>query len=359
MNIPFLELKRHHQDIQNELNAVTQKVVEEGWYVGGPRVKQFEEEFAAYLGARHCISCGNGTDALELVLEAMEIGPGDEVIIPSFTWVSNAEVVIRVGAKPVFADLPAHGYNISAEMIEPLININTKVIMAVHLYGVPCDMPAIMHLAKKHDIKVIEDCAQAHGAHIEGQKVGTFGNASAFSFYPTKNLGALGDGGAVVTNDNTLSDKIRLLADHGQQVRDKHLTVGRNSRLDTLQAAVLSLKLKHLDQWNAERAQLANQYLEGLKDCDLILPTSNESRVFHLFTIMSSRRDALKEHLSEKGIATAIHYPKAIHQIEAYHSNEHLPSAEKAASQILSIPLFPGLRKEEVSRLVEEVRRFL
>jgi len=358
MKIPFLDIKRQQSSIQEELNAVAQDVIQGGWFIGGEYVDRFEKDFAKYNGIDHCVSCGNGTDALELILRGLDIGQGDEVIIPSFTWVSDAEVIKAVGAEIVFADIEAESFNISAETIAPCITPGTKAIIVVHLYGIPCDMEPILALAKKHSIKVIEDCAHAHGAIYKGKKVGSWGDASAFSFYPTKNLGALGDGGAVLTHDHKLAEKISLLSNHGQVQRDEHVMIGRNSRLDTLQAAFLSVKLKYLDEWNEERRRLAQIYLEGLKGADIILPSNDIERVFHLFVIRTKKRDALKNFLFEQGIETAIHYPKAIHQIDAYQTDITLLNSEKAVEEVLSLPLYRGLSEEEVSKVVDEICLF-
>jgi len=360
MKVPFLDINKMHKPIQPELDEAIKSTVESGWYIGGDIVRNFENEFAKYLSVNHCVGCGSGTDALELILRALEIGPGDEVIVPSFTWVSDAEVVHMVGAKPVLADVEDEGHGLSVDSIKSKITTNTKAIIAVHLYGVPCDIKPIVELAKGHDLKVIEDCAQAHGATVNGSKVGGFGDAAAFSFYPTKNLGALGDAGAVVTNDSELAKKVRLLANHGQVVRDEHVLIGRNSRLDSLQAAVLSVKLKYLDQWNAERRRLAKLYIEQLKEIpSLQLPEYDDEYVYHLFVIRTEKRDALKVFLEKEGIQTAIHYPKAIHQIGAYESvASDLQYSEQAAAQVLSLPLYPGLSSEDVEFVAETIRRF-
>ena len=358
MKIPFLNIKPQHEALKAELEQVMAEVVDSGWYVGGQVVETFENDFAQYIGAKNCISCGNGTDALELILEGYEIGEGDEVIIPSFTWVSDGESVVRAGAKPVFADVEVNTFNLSVERIRQLITKKTKAIIAVHLFGLPAELDAIKDLCIEKGIKLIEDCAHAHGAVYDTQKVGGIGDAALFSFYPTKNLGALGDGGAVVTNDQRLADRIRLIKDHGQVVRDKHVLAGRNSRLDTLQAAVLSVKLKYLDQSNKERARLADIYLKALADTDLRLPKKQEGRIWHLFTVLSKQRDELKAHLAKVGIQTAIHYPTPIHKMEAFKNEISLPNAEKISNQILSLPLFPGLKEAEIEYVVEGIKSF-
>ncbi len=358
MKVQFLDIARQHAPIQAELDATIEQVVKSGWYIGGEYVDRFENEFAKYLSVNHCVSCGNGTDALELILEAMGIGPDDEVIVPSFTWVSDAEAVARCGAKPVFADVNLTTFNLSVDNINPYITSQTKAIIAVHLFGLPCDMDPIKDLCEEHGIKLIEDCAQSHGAHYKDQKIGTIGDAALFSFYPTKNLGALGDGGAVVTNDKSLNDKIRLIKDHGQTQRDKHVLVGRNSRLDTIQAAILSVKLQYLDQWNKERERLADVYLNELANTNLALPISQKGRVWHQFTVLSEQRDDLRVHLSEAGVQTAIHYPTPIHKMTTFNNDLNLPNAEKIASQILSLPIYPGLTEAKQEYVIDMIKRF-
>ncbi|UII30197.1 DegT/DnrJ/EryC1/StrS family aminotransferase [Fulvivirga ulvae] len=359
MKVSFLDLKRQQAEIKEKLLTTTSNIIEEGWYIGGKHVTQFEHAFSGYLKAENCISCANGTDALELILKGFGIGKGDEVIVPSFTWVSDAEVVHAVGARPVFADIPMDSYCISGETIANLITSKTKAIIVVHLYGIPCHMDPIINLGKEYGIKVIEDCAQAHGASYMGKKVGTIGDAAAFSFYPTKNLGALGDGGAIITNDATLAQTVRLLKDHGQKARDEHVAIGENSRLDALQAAVLSLKLSYLDQWNDERRRLAQIYLSGMNKLDMKLPDNGIDRVFHLFVIQTALRNQLRKYLSEHGIETAIHYPVPIHKIEAYQVSEVLPNSERAAGEVLSLPLYPGMEDAEVEYILDHVKAFM
>ena len=359
MKVSFLNLRKQQAGLKEKLLATTSNIIEEGWYIGGKYVEQFEHAFSEYLKAGSCISCANGTDALELILRGFGIGKGDEVIVPSFTWVSDAEVVHAVGARPVFADIPMDSYCIAEETIANLITSKTKAIIVVHLYGSPCDMDPIINLGKKYGIKVIEDCAQAHGASYKGKMVGTIGDAAAFSFYPTKNLGALGDGGAIVTNDAALAHTVRLLKDHGQKARDKHVAIGTNSRLDALQAAVLSLKLSYLDQWNDERRRLAQIYLSGMNKMNVKLPDNKIDRVFHLFVIQTAFRNQLKEYLSEHGIETAIHYPTPIHKIEAYQVSEVLPNSERATREVLSLPLYPGMEDAEVEYVIKHIKAFM
>lgn len=359
MKVPFLDLRRQQAEIKGKLLATTSNIIEEGWYIGGKHVEQFEQAFSGYLKAENCISCANGTDALELILRGFGIGQGDEVIVPSFTWVSDAEVVHAVGARPVFADIPVGSYCISEETIANLITSKTKAIIVVHLYGSPCDMDPIIDLGKEYGIKVIEDCAHAYGASYKGKKVGAIGDAAAFSFYPTKNLGALGDGGAIITNDAALAQTVRLLKDHGQKARDKHIAIGKNSRLDALQAAVLSLKLSYLDQWNDERRRLAQIYLSDMNRLNMKLPDNGIDRVFHLFVIQTALRNQLREYLLAQGIETAIHYPTPIHKIEAYQVSEVLPNSERAADEVLSLPLYPGMEDAEVEYVLDHIKAFM
>lgn len=359
MKIPFLNLDYQHRPIAQEMLQVTADVIKKGWFIGGERVHEFEQAFADYLGGVHCVGCGNGTDALELVLRAFGIGNGDEVIIPSFTWVSDVEAVVAVGATPVYADLPENGYAITAETISPLISDRTRAIIVVHLYGIPVDLDPILKLAKERNIKVIEDCAQAHGATYRGKKVGTLGDAGTFSFYPTKNLGALGDGGAVVTRDEQVAENIRLMTNHGQKERDIHLSIGRNSRLDPLQAAYLTLKLSHLDEWNEKRKQLAELYTEGLQTVNMTLPGFTDESIVHLFVIQSSQRDKLRDYLLKMGIETAIHYPKPIHKLKPYEvEGLTLAYSEHVARRVLSLPLYPGLEVKALEYIVDCLKRF-
>ena len=358
--IKFLDLKALHAPIQDELSEAVQRVVASGWYIGGEEVRQFEEDFASYLKVGHCIGCASGTDALELILRAFGIGPGDEVIVPAMTWVSDAEVVKLVGATPVFADVLENEYTIDPRSISGQITERTGAIIAVHLYGLPCRMTEIIELAKKRDIKVIEDCAHSHGATLGGVKTGGLGDAAAFSFYPTKNLGALGDAGAVTTNDTAVAEKIRLLSDHGQPMRDEHMLIGKTSRLDPIQAAVLNVKLKYLDQWNEVRASNARHFLEALQDTGLKLPYVPEgvTHVYHQFVIQSKQRNRLRDYLLTQGIETAIHYPKAlpdlpIYNCERYRSGD-FPVSERLSQTALSLPILAEASMQ--NHLVKQIK---
>lgn len=347
MNIPFVDLKPQHQAIKNEIDHAIQSVIEADLLVGGAAVEKFEKEFAAYQSVEYCVGVANGSDALEIALKALGIGVGDEVIVPALTWISTAGAVSNVGAEPVFVDVLEDEKTLNPSLIEERITERTKAIIPVHLYGLPARMTEIMSIAQKHELKVVEDCAQAHGAAINGKKVGTFGDVATFSFYPTKNLGAFGDGGAIVTSDRTLSQRMRQYSNHGQLEKHDHSIIGRNSRLDTVQAAILSVKLKYLDSWNAERNQLATMYGKGITDAICPVVPAGFKHVFHLYVIQSTERDILKERLEKGGIGCAIHYSKPIPFLEAYEYKNHtigeFPIAEKLCREILSLPMWVGL----------------
>ncbi len=359
MKIPFLDLLRLNRSQSTELNRIFEKTLLNEQLLGGKPLKEFEVNFANYLDTRHCISCGNGTDALEIILRAMGIGPGDEVIVPANGWLSAAEMVKLVHATPVFADSHERSYTLDPKRIETSISRKTKAIIPIHLYGYPADMPAIMKIAEKHKLLVIEDCAQAHGTSVHGRKVGSWGHAAAFSFYPTKNLGALGDAGAMVMHDDDLADKCRMIANHGQTIRDKHLRLGRNSRMDTLQAGVLDYRLRMLDGKNQKRRTLAVLYRKKLEGLPLKLPVESASfyHVYHLFVVRTNQRGALLQHLQNKGIGTMIHYPQAVSEMEHLNPCE-APVAARQSQEILSLPLYPELTEQEVMQVSAEIRSF-
>ncbi|MDX2479904.1 MAG: DegT/DnrJ/EryC1/StrS family aminotransferase [Desulfuromusa sp.] len=351
MKIPFLDLKASCVELKEQLDAAYHRVLGSGQYVLGQEVEAFEAEFAEYCEAIHCIGVGNGLDALHLILRAMGIGPGDEVIVPSNTFIATWLAVSYAGATPVPVDPDKQTYNIDPNLIEAAITKRTKAIIPVHLYGQPADMDPINSIAKQYGLKVIEDAAQAHGAKYKGTRVGRLGDAAAFSFYPAKNLGALGDGGAVVTNDNGLADKIRTLGNYGSKVKYHHKFQGFNSRLDELQAAFLRVKLTKLDEWNARRQRCAALYLRELGICTTLrmpfVPESTES-VWHLFVVQHAQRDALQKTLAELGVSTLIHYPIPTHLQSAYtgatqESKALCPIAEEMSSHLLSLPIGPHL----------------
>ena len=360
--IPFLDLKAPHVELREEINAAIARVVDSGWYILGPEVDAFETEYAAYCEANYCIGLANGLDALHLALRAMDVGPGDEVIVPSNTYIATWLAVSQCGATPVPVEPDARTYNIDPALIEAVITPRTKVILPVHLYGQPADMDPILAIASKHGLRVLEDGAQAHGARYKGQRIGAHGDAVTWSFYPGKNLGALGDGGAVTTNDPELADRIRVLRNYGSRVKYVNEVQGYNSRLDPLQAAVLRVKLAHLDAWNARRAAVAAAYLQGLGGSGMVLPHVPEwaSPAWHLFVVRHPQRDALQQRLSEAGVGTLIHYPIPPHKQAAYanagFAPEAFPLASQMADEVLSLPMGPHLTIDDATAVVAVAR---
>lgn len=348
MKLPFLDLKIANQSYQSEIQRAVKRVVDSNWYVLGSELKAFESEFATYCNSKHCVGVGNGLDAIMLILKAMGIGPGDEVIVPSNTFIATWLAVQQCGAKPVPVEPLVSTYNIDPSKIESSISSRTKAIIAVHLYGQPADMSAINNVAKKYSLRVIEDAAQAHGALYDNKKVGSLADAAAFSFYPGKNLGALGDGGAVVTNDPDIAGKVRCLSNYGSRVKYEHEMLGVNSRLDEVQAAVLRVKLHYLDETNKQRRSLAAFYTESLKgNSSFILPTvrDNVTPVWHLYVIRFGNRNRVQEMLRCNGIESNVHYPIPPHLSGAFRqhfSNLNMPLTEKLADEVLSLPLFPN-----------------
>lgn len=357
MSVPFLDLKRTNRDMMQDMASAYQRVMDSGWYVLGREVEAFEKEFAAYCGTRYCIGVGNGLDALHLILRAYDIGAGDEVIVPSNTYIATWLAVSYAGAKPVPVEPDLATYNMDPQRILQAITPRTKAIMVVHLYGQPADMDAINAVARLHGLKVIEDAAQAHGARYKGVRVGGLGDAAGFSFYPGKNLGALGDGGAVTTSDEALATRLLMLRNYGSKVKYHNEVKGFNSRLDELQAALLRVKLAHLDKSNAERARLAEGYRSRLVGRGIILPHVPEwaNPVWHLFVIRSRARNALQQDLEHAGIGTMIHYPVPPHLQPAYMELGYqvgaLPIAERIHREVLSLPMFPGLGEDELARV--------
>lgn len=355
MNIPFLNLNPIHMEIKEDVKKKMNDIYSNNWFILGEEVKRFELGFANYCNARFCVGCGNGLDAIRLILLALDIGPGDEIILPSNTFIATALAVSYVGATPILVEPDEKTYNINPNLIEEKITNKTKAIIAVHLYGQPADMDSINSIAKKHSIFVIEDAAQAHGATYKGKKVGELGDASAFSFYPGKNLGALGDGGAVVTNNTELATKIRILSNYGCEEKYKHIYKGINSRLDEVQAAVLNIKLKKLDKWNEERKQIARVFLSKINNHNINKPQVEEGfdHVWHLFVIRTSRRLDFQKYLEVNGISSLIHYPIPIHMQRAYNdlglSRGNMPICENLANEVVSIPLWPGMTSDEVN----------
>lgn len=363
MPVPFYDLKAAHAALQPELDAVWRHMLSGGQLILGPDLEAFEAGFAEYCGARFCVGVGNGLDALTLALRAMDVGPGDEVIVPSHTFIATWLAVLVVGARPVPIEPEARGFNLDPNRLEAALGARTKAILPVHLYGHPADLRAIQEIAERHGVPVLEDAAQAHGARCHGQRVGGLGRAAAFSFYPTKNLGALGDGGAVVTNDAALAERLRRMRNYGSIEKYRHTTRGVNSRLDSLQAAVLSVKLRTLDAWNARRRRIAAMYSEGLAGVPHVTtPTVAPwaEHVWHLYVIRCARRDALQAELTRRGIGTLIHYPLAPHLQGAcaglgFKAGD-LPLAERLADEVLSLPMWPHLSDGDVKRVIDAVR---
>ena len=364
MNIPFLDLGAAYRELQTDIDAAVARSLASGYYIGGPEVEAFEGEFANYCGAAHAIGVANGLDALHLALRAMDVGPGDEVIVPSNTYIATWLAVSQCGAKPVPVEPDARTYNIDPARIEAALTLRTKVILPVHLYGQPADMDPILAIARKHGLRVLEDGAQAHGARYKGKRMGAHGDAVAWSFYPGKNLGAMGDGGAVTTNDTQLADRIGVLRNYGSRVKYVNEVQGYNSRLDPLQAAILRVKLAHLDQWNARRSAIAARYQQGLADCGLTLPHVPDwaEPAWHLYVVKHPQRDALQKQLGEVGIGTLIHYPIPPHLQQAYAAEGfepgQFPFAEQIAEQCLSLPMGPTMGTGDVNKVVQTVNAF-
>lgn len=362
--IPFLDLKRQYDTIKAEIDEAIFSVIRDSAYIGGKYVKRFEAQFASYLEAKHCIGVGNGTDGLEIALEALSLPPGSEVIVPANSFIASSEAVTRSGHRVVFCDIDPATYTLSPSDAMARVTSSTAALMAVHLYGHPCDMDPILEISRRHGLKVIEDCAQAHGASYKGKPVGTLGDAGVFSFYPGKNLGAYGDAGAVVTGDERLARKIRMIANHGRLEKYNHEFEGRNSRLDGLQAAVLSVKLPHLDEWVRRRRAIAGRYLDGLKDVPEIglpRPQAWAAPAWHLFVIRTREREALRDHLSSQGVQTGIHYPIALPCLDAYARLERRDGgflAASIASDILSLPMGEHLTDDDVDAVVHFIREF-
>lgn len=364
--VPFLDLKAQYQSIREEIDEAINGVLESAHYVGGECVEKFEEEFAAYVGARYAVALGSGTAALELVLRAYGIGPGDEVIVPANTFFATAEAVSIVGATPVFADVNPETLHLDAASAEKYITDRTRAMIPVHLHGRAMKMSEVAQLAEARHLLVIEDACQAHGAQLNGVHVGGSVHPACFSFYPGKNLGAYGDGGAVTCNDAAMAQKLRLLRDHGSPVKYEHMAIGTNSRLDAMQAAVLSVKLRRLDEWNRRRAHHAGSYLRGLYGSGLRLPAPSPEggHNYHLFVIATPMRDALRAFLSECGIESGIHYPTPLHLTPAYQAFGYpgpgsLPVSERMAREMLSLPMFAELTEMQVADVVFAVQEFI
>jgi dTDP-4-amino-4,6-dideoxygalactose transaminase len=398
MNIPLVDLKKQYLTIKAEIDEAVANVISESAFVGGKYVRAFEEHFAAFCGAKHCIGVANGTDALFVALKMLGIGPGDEVIVPANSFIATSEAVTMAGARPAFVDIDPQTYTMDPNKLEEYLKRRgsrvagrepaaassptrpsvlglpsgpslpcPRAVIPVHLYGHPADMDPILELARRYGLKVIEDAAQAHGAEYKGRRIGSLGDAACFSFYPGKNLGAYGDGGAVVTNDGALAEEIRMFANHGRMDKYDHKIEGVNSRLDGLQAAILDAKLRHMEPWNEGRREAACRYSRHLAGAGLVLPRERDyaKPVYHLYVVRTPEglRQGLQEHLAGEGIATGIHYPIALPNLKAYahmgHGNGDFPEATRASREILSLPMFPELDEPQICHIAESIKRFL
>jgi dTDP-4-amino-4,6-dideoxygalactose transaminase len=365
LQVPFLNLRVQHEPIRQELHAALDEVLNTSAFAGGPFVAKFEEEFAAFCGTKHAIGVGNGTDAIWLALLALGVGPGDEVITVSATFMATAEAITYCGAKPVFIDIDEETYTMDPALIERAITARTKAIIPVHLYGQVADMDAIMEIARRRNLFVVEDACQAHGAEYKGRKAGSIGHAGAFSMYPGKNLGALGEAGAITTNDTGLAEKMKTLRDHGQHKKYYHSMIGWNGRMDGIQGAALSLKLKNLAKGNAARRAHAELYTKLLADVDVVTPhvASSGTPVFHLYVVRVKDRERVMRELGERGIGCGIHYPIPVHLQKAYEflgiRAGTLSVTERYADEILSLPMFPELTEQQVRKVVGELKATL
>lgn len=362
MKVPFSTFDAMHYEIREEMLNKFAQVYDRGWFIQGTECEKFEQEFAEWNGAKYCVGMATGLDAIYLALKALGIGVGDDVIVPSNTFIATALAVSYTGAKVVLVDPDEHTYNMCGKGLEEAYTPNCKAIIPVHLYGQAAEMDEVMAFAREKGLYVLEDCAQAHGATYKGKKVGTFGDVGCFSFYPGKNLGALGDGGAIVTNRADLAEKIRCLGNYGSTKKYHHAYLGTNSRLDEVQAGLLRIKLTHLDAYNKARNEVAKKYLEGIRNAKIKLPCVGEGRmhVWHLFAVMCDDREALKAYLEEKGIGTVCHYPIAIADQECYREYHlaHLPLAEYIAANELSLPMYYGMTDEEIQYVIDAINAF-
>lgn len=365
MQIPIFTPVRQYLNLKDEIDSAIQKVLESGNFILGEEVREFESRVCEYLGVKHAIGVASGTDALQIALMAIDLKPGDEVITTPFTFVATAETIVLLGGKPVYVDIDENTFNINPDLIEEKITEKTRAIIPVHLYGQPAEMEKILDVAKKYNLYVIEDSAQALGSEYKGRKVCTFGDIACISFFPTKNLGAFGDAGMIVTNNDDLAEKIRMIRVHGSKIRYNHEILGVNSRLDTIQASILLVKLKYLDEWNNRRIEIARKYTDGLSDIDdLTTPHCQpyNKHIYHQYTIRTKRRDELSQFLKERGIQTAIHYPIPLHLQKAFshlgYKEGDFPVSERSSKEVLSLPMFPELKDEEVEYVIESIHQF-
>src|SRR5439155_9451192 len=361
-SVPFLDLKRQCLPIEAEIRDAFHRVLDSCHFASGPFVEAFEAEFARYCGVRHCVCVNSGTSALHLAIIACGVGAGDEVITVPFTFISTVWAISYVGAKPVFVDIEPNAYTMETSQVEKAITARTRAILPVHLYGQMTDLTPLKQICERHNLALIEDAAQAHGAEYFGQRAGSIGRVGCFSFYPTKNLGAFGEGGAITTDNDAIAERVRVLRDHAQSTKYRHEEVGFNYRMDGLQAALLSVKLRYLDRWNSARRELATRYQEILADTSLTLPKEADSRrhVWHLYVVRHPQRDRLREALAEAEIETGLHYPIPIHLQPAYchlrHHTGNFPVTEGAARDCLSLPLYPELTEEEQIRVADGIK---
>tara|TARA_B100000886_G_scaffold334319_1_gene289673 strand:- start:3417 stop:4529 length:1113 start_codon:yes stop_codon:yes gene_type:complete len=364
-NIPFVDLKAQYQSIKSEIDDAIDNVINDTAFIKGKYVDRFEKQYSEIYGVKNVIGCANGTDAIYIVLKSIGVKEGDEVITVANTWISTSETISQAGGKPVFVDYDSESFTINPQNIESKINSKTKALIVVHLYGNPCQMDVITEICKKNKIHLIEDCAQAHFAKLNGKKVGTFGIAGTFSFFPGKNLGAYGDAGAIITDDDELALKMRKFSDHGQIVKHKHEMEGINSRLDGMQAAILSAKLPYIKKWSKNRLDAAILYNDLLSNIDSIrtpIIRENTFHVFHLYVIIAENRDDLSEFLNSKGIATGMHYPTALPFLEAYKYLNHKPSdfpiAYENQNKILSLPIYPEISNKQIKFICSSIKNF-
>lgn len=363
MNVPFLDLRRQHEPIREEIDRAISDVLDDAAFILGPAVSRFENAFAAYTGRSHCVAVNSGTSALHLALLVAGVGPGDEVVTTPHTWISTSWAISYCGATPVFADVDPRTGNIDPAAVESAITDRTRALLPVDLYGNPAEHPSLQDIADRHGVTLIDDAAQAQGSRLRGQPIGSFGTLACFSFYPGKNLGAAGEGGAVVTDDGELADRIRRLRDHAQDGRHHHTEIGFNARMEGLQGAVLDVKLAHLDEWNDRRRRAAAVYHDGLAGVDGVstpVATQDAEPNWHLYPIRVQDRDQVAAKLADRGVATGVHYPTPVHRQPVYqhlgHGPGSLPNAEAYASECLSLPMFPDITSEEQQHVIESVR---
>ena len=364
MKVPFVDLKEQYHTIKNEIDTAIATVISETSFIGGKHVEAFEKNFAYLYGVKHCISLANGTDSLYVLMKMLGIGPGDEVITTAYSWISSSETISQTGAKPVFVDIDEY-FTIDVAQIEAKISPNTKAIIPVHIHGQMCDMEKIMEIANRYQLPVIEDCAQSHFSEFKGKRAGLTGIAGSFSFYPGKNLGAYGDAGCIITNDDALALKTRMFARHGALKKHQHEMEGINSRLDGLQAAILNAKLPHILKWTDSRitnAAIYNELLKGISAIEIPRVRKDVKHSYHLYVIKTEQRDALAKYLQENGIDTAIHYPIALHNMNAYqylnYSREDFPNASNNEDKILSLPMFPELTQEQMTFVATKIKDY-